>query len=220
MEPLTHSVEVRAFPTDEQMNRAMQRQVDEIYQRILAADPLAGTFDVYEAARNKVGGLKDSQSRLSARARFLFEALRESSAVVESALIEGRAEPAAVSRLIEIENEHRMVMRANSRILEHLLPQAEIEELERAADHLSSKAAAVRAVALERIHRTAELMAEAAEYEGGIVFDPVKTLSGELQIQAAEFERQAANYRRWAEERRNQYTAMSKQLASIEAIRG
>jgi hypothetical protein len=59
------------------------------------------------------------------------------------------------------------------------------------------------------------MMAEAAEYEGGIVFDSMNTLSGEMQRQAAEFERQAANYLEWARQREEQYLRLAKGLQSI-----
>ena len=121
-------------------------------------------------------------------------------------------------RLTGLETEHRFVSRANNRILEHLLPQAEIAELNRAAEHLSAKAYAVREAALLRIQKTAQMMAEAAEYEGGIVFDSQNTLSGEMQAQASEFERQAANYRNWAREREEQYLKLARELESMRTI--
>ena len=59
------------------------------------------------------------------------------------------------------------------------------------------------------------MMAEAAEYEGGIVFDSVNTLSGEMQRQASEFERQAANHLMWAGEREEKYLKLAKELQAI-----
>ena len=105
--------------------------------------------------------------------------------------------------------------RANSRILEHLLPRAEIAELKRAAEHLTAKATALREAAAERIQKTAQMMAEAVEHEGGIVFDSMNTLSGEMQRQASELEGQAANYLNWAREREERYLQIAKQLQSI-----
>ena len=50
---------------------------------------------------------------------------------------------------------------------------------------------------------------------GGIVFDSMNTLSGEMQRQASEFERQAANYLDWARQREEQYVKLAKELQSI-----
>ena len=73
----------------------------------------------------------------------------------------------------------------------------------------------LREAAAERIQKTAQMMAEAVEHEGGIVFDSMNTLSGEMQRQADELESQAANYLNWAREREERYSQIAKQLQSI-----
>jgi hypothetical protein len=222
MDPLAQTVEVRVFSSDEEMNSAMQKKVEEIYADILTSAPVAEAHAAYEAAQQNVAKLKKAQASLSGRAREVFEEMKETALSVDNLLIESQ-EGAEVSRrlgmMAALEAEHRALLRANSRIIEHLLPQAEIAELSRGADHLTVKARAVREAASERIQRTAQLMAEAAEYEGGIVFDSVNTLSGELHRQASEFDRQAGNYHTWAREREEQHLKLAKELESLGSIR-
>jgi hypothetical protein len=217
MDPLAQPVEVRVFSSDDELNNAMQKKLEAIYDDILSSSPVAQAYEAYQAAQKHVAKLKKAQARLTHRAREIFTNMGDIHEAIETELIESetRGLSANLKALDALESEHRSVMRANSRLLEHLLPQAEIAELRRAAEHLNAKASAVRAAAAERIQKTAQMMAEAAEYEGGIVFDSMNTLSGEMQRQAGELERQAANYLNWAREREEQYLQLAKQLQSI-----
>jgi len=219
MDPLAQTVEVRAFSSDEELNDAMQKKLEEIYADILSTSDVANAYEACEAAKSEVTKLKRAQASLTQRARVAFDKMKEVALSVDMALIEGKESAAGMKQLARLEAEHRSVSRANSRILERLLPQAEIAELNQTADHLAAKAYAVREAASQRIQKTAQMMAEAAEYEGGIVFDSMNTLSGEMQRQASEFERQAANYRGWAREREERYLRLAKELESISSVR-
>jgi hypothetical protein len=219
MDHLAQTVEVRAFATDEELNGAMQEKLEAIYAELLTAPAVANAYEACEAAKENVAKLKRAQSNLTQRARAVFDKMKEVASACDMALIESQSALAEMKSLAALEAEHRAVSRANSRVLEHLLPQAEIAELNRTADYLTAKAYAVRDAASQRIQRTAQMMAEAAEYEGGIVFDSLNTLSGEMQRQAAEFDRQAANYRTWARDREEQYLKLAKELESISSVR-
>jgi len=217
----TQSVEVRAFASEEQLNSAMQKKLDAIYAEIFARTAVADAFMARETAHQEVTRLKRAQAGLATRLRAVFDSIKAACSDVDAALVEDSAADITgkVKTVVALEAEHRSVSRAHSRIIEHVLPQAEIVELDRTADHLSAKAYAVREAATERIERTARMMAEAAAFEGGIVFDPANTLSGEMRRQAAEFDREAANYRMWAREREEQYRKMARELDSLGSVR-
>jgi hypothetical protein len=215
---MNSTVQVNAFSSDDEMNRAMQQKLEAIYADIHGGAPVAQAFAAYENAQENVAKLKVAQAGLTQRARRIFEEMKSASSLVEARLIESPVGEVDFKRLAALEIEHRSVSRANSRILEHLLPQAEIGELNREAEHLSAKAHAVREAANSRIEKTAKMMAEAAEHEGGIVFDSQNTLSGEMHAQATEFERQAVNYRTWALEREEQYLKLAREMESIRII--
>jgi hypothetical protein len=217
MDPLAQPVEVRVFSSDDELNSAMQKKLEAVYAEILAGGAVAAAQQAYEAAQRDVAKLKKSQARLTERGREIFARMGQICDSIETGLIESETAGvlADLKKLDALEAEHKAVLRANSRILEHLLPRAEIAELRRAAESLSIKAQAVRSAAAQRIEKTARMMADAAEYEGGIVFDSMNTLSGEMHRQAAEFERQAANYLEWARQREEQYLRLAKGLQSI-----
>jgi len=221
MDTSTQTVEVRAFASEEALNSAMQKKLDAIYAEILQTAPVSEAFAAYEAAQLEVERLKRAQAGLTLRARAIFDEMKKATSTVDLALVEDAAADVAgkVKTLVPLEAEHRSVSRANSRIIEHLLPLAEIAELDRTADHLSAKAYAVRDAATQRIQRTAQMMAEAAEHEGGIVFDSLNTLSGEMRRQAAEFDQAANNYRSWARAREEQYLKLARELESLSSVR-
>ncbi|MEO8025040.1 MAG: hypothetical protein ABI823_01120, partial [Bryobacteraceae bacterium] len=161
----------------------------------------------FEERVERVAQLKAAQGRLVQQARELSNARRELAGRLETGLIEslaaGRKWASAneLEQLARIDAEHRLVTAANSKVLEHLLPRAEIESLERAAARYRAQAVVLREVAEDRLRRTAEMMSEAAAHEGGIVFDPTQTLSGVLHQQADELDKQAANHQTWAQQK-------------------
>ena len=206
-------IEVRVSSDDE----AFQKKLDAVFAEIAACGGVVEAREARDAAAGEVARLKLARSRLSDRAREIFDELRNLSAALDDALIEdaGGDLSKKLKGLGALEAEHRAVLRASSRVVEHLLPMAEIAELFRESEHLASRARALRGAASERIRKTAEMLADAAEHEGGIVFDSTNTLSGEMQRQAEELERQAANYAQWAKEREEQYRKMAKELEAL-----
>ena len=110
-----------------------------------------------------------------------------------------------------MEIEHKLVIQAAKQIAEHLLPKAEIAEVRAVADHSTAHADALREVAAERLRRTNELIAGAAEHEGEITYDPAKTISGVLLAQAKQLDTVAGNHRRIAQEREQDYEKTQRQ---------
>src|SRR6185369_2266928 len=112
-----------------------------------------------------------------------------------------------------LEREHSVVTEAVVEIGEHLLPTAEVAELRAAAEFCSTQAKALREVTADRMDKTQKLMASAAEHEGEITYDPARTVSGVLLAQANQLEIEAANRRRIAHEREEEYLRVQRQKA-------
>lgn len=203
------------------MNEELEQRADEIGARILESDAVKAAEAGYEAAARRLAELKSAQAGLAQQAKALFESRREAAGRLENDLIESRiagtpfAAAKALDEIDRIDAEHRLVTRANIKILEHLAPQAEIAKLERAAEHLESKAEALRTAANERLRKTAELMEQAAEHEGAIVFDPAQTLSGVLDRRAEQFAQMAASHRTWAAQKTEEYLRLARELEAI-----
>ena len=226
MGQLTDTVAVRVFSDDVEMNRALQEKVEAIYADILATAPVASAYAIYEGACQDVSKLKKAQASLTERGADLFCQMADIRSRLEITTIESHAEGKPLLKssrdlqaLATLEAEHRLVMRVNSRIVECLLPNAEIIETKRTADYLQVKANGLREAALQRIQKTAHLMAEAAEYEGGIIFDSQSTLSGELRRHASQIDQKAMSCREEAKYLETKQEKLTRELASLNAIR-
>ncbi len=192
----------------------LHQRAAEICTEAFAGSAVESARLAYEGRVKRVAQLKVAQSRLVQQAKELSEARREAAKQLEDALIESRAESRSWSasdgleKLAQLDAEHRLVTASNSKVLEHLLPHAEIETLELAAAHYRTQADALRVVAEDRLRKTTEMMAEAAQHEGSIVFDPAQTLSGVLHQHADDLDKQAVNHLTWARQRREDHSRL------------
>lgn len=212
------SIAVSAFADPAERSGAMQAQLREILERVENSDAVAQAAGRHEKAVDRAAFLKQAQVRLMQDMQKLGRQLAEAHRAAEDAVIAG--ETPDLARLARQEAEHRLVSRAHQRIVERLLPEADIEELLANANLLAARARALRAEAEARIAKTAQLMAEAAEFEGHIAFDPANTLSGALLAHAMELETQVDNHRRWAAERSDKHEQRLREIESIQLLRG
>lgn len=196
----------------------MQLQLREIIERVETSEAVAQAADRHDKAVDRAAFLKQAQVRLMQDMQQLGRQLAEVGRAAEDSIIGG--ESPDLDRLAHCELTHRMVSRAHQRIVERLLPEADIEDLLANANLLASRARAIRAEAEARIAKTAQLMAEAAEFEGHIAFDPANTLSGALLAHAVELETQVDNHRRWAAERSDKHEQRLREIESIQLLRG
>ena len=70
---MNSTVQVNAFSSDDEMNRAMQKKLEAIYADIHASAPVAQAFSAYETAQQNVAKLKEAQAGLTRRARRIFD---------------------------------------------------------------------------------------------------------------------------------------------------
>jgi hypothetical protein len=196
----------------------LQGKLNEISVSVLQRGPVSAASQKSDAAGVRVRQLKESQKQLRARATELADEIRRVSALCQDSLIEkfaGNKDLPDISKqlgsLPSLESELKLVTQAAAQIVEHLLPQAEIAEIRATADHSTAQADALRDVAAERLRRTNELIAGAAEHEGEIAYDPAKTISGVLLAQAKQLDLVAGNQRRIAQEREQDYERAQRQ---------
>ena len=218
MQTNSKSIAVSTFADAAERDGAMQAQLRDLLDRVDQVAAVSNATRVLDECRDRSSNLKKSQVRLMRRMQDLGRDLSDAARSAEDSVIE-EGEP-DLSRLTQLEVEHRIVSRAHQRLVERLLPEVEIAELTAIAAQLAARAKAVRLEAETRIARTAKLMAEAAEFEGHIAFDPANTLSGALFAHAAELETQCDNHRRWASERTEKHELRLREIESIQLLRG
>lgn len=196
----------------------LQDKLNEISVSVLQRGPVSTASQKSDAAGARVRQLKESQKQLRARATELVDEISRLTALCQDSLIEqfaGNKDQPDISKQLRslpaLESEHKLVTLAAVQIAEHLLPKAEIAEVRAVADHSAAHAEALREVAAERLQRTNELIAGAAEHEGEITYDPAKTISGVLLAQAKQLDIVAGNHRKIAQEREQAYQRVQRQ---------
>ncbi len=157
------------------------------------------------AANAKSSGLKKGLARILDRLGQIQKAVRETRDRFEQAVIAASDTAVAVTDFHRLEAEQRLLTEANRRFVEKLIPDAVGQEMETTAKQRLALAAELRQQAGARLKRTAQLMADAAEHEGGIVFDSQRTVSGELMREAERLEAEADTYRRWLAEHQDKF---------------
>jgi hypothetical protein len=206
-------MEVSHFSNADDIQREMDAKVREIAREAFEAEPVAAARKETEQAESRRDSLKVSNQELATRAKGMWEEYRRSALRVDDALIAGVAVTAQqLDNFVRLEAEHKAVLRAASRVVEHLLPEAEILALEATAQEYFTQARQLRQVADERMKVTARLLADAAEHEGEIAFDPRNTISGALTVHADELDRRGRDHLQWAVQRREKWEQIKEQI--------
>jgi hypothetical protein len=202
----TEAVEVSHFSSEREVQQELVAKVQEIVEQAQESAEVSEARRANGVAEMEVNRLRGAHRELLGRSKKLREDSQSVAGRLESALIDGGELTATqLDNLVRLEADQRATMRAVERIVERLTPAAEMAHLEAAAALFLAQARELRRVADERIRHTARLMADAAQHEGEIVFDPRKTVSGLLTLHAEELERRAADHLRWADEKRRQH---------------
>ena len=196
----------------------LQEKLNEISVSVLERGPVSAASQKSDAAGARVRQLKESQKQLRVRASELGDEISRLTALCQDSLIEQFAGAKGVPDISKqlgslpgLQIEHKLVTQAATQIAELLLPKAEIAEVRAVADHSTAQADALREVAAERLRRTNELIAGAAEHEGEITYDPAKTISGVLLAQAKQLDTVAGNHRKIAHDREQDYERAQRQ---------
>jgi hypothetical protein len=208
-------IEVSQFASEQDAAGELQRKLQELIDAAAASETVSAIHRERRQAAARVESLKAAHQRLTRLSKEMAAAVRQAETRVDDFWIEtpdAASAPAALGELRRIESEHRAVSRAALQVAERRLPLAEIVHLETEANEYFALARELSNMAQERIRRTAELMAQAAEHEGEIAFDSRKTLSGQLLAQAAEFQRRGEESQRWADERRQRHQRLMKEI--------
>jgi len=196
----------------------LQGKLNEVSVSVRQRGTVSAASQKSDAAGARVRQLKESQKQLRTRATELADEISRVTALCQDSLIEkfaGNKDLPDISKQLSslpaLHSELKLVTQAVAQIAEHLLPKAEIAEVRATADYSSVQADALRDVASERLRRTNELIAGAAEHEGEIAYDPAKTISGVLLAQAKQLDLVAGNQRRIAQEREQDYERAQRQ---------
>lgn len=122
-----------------------------------------------------------------------------------------------VEKSLALQEEERLLVVAIQRLLEEELPSATIQHHRMEAERLALTASALEQAAEERAQRLAQMVAQAADFEGEIAVDTSSGLSGALLRAAAELREQGqAELRSAAEEEQRWRTIRQAQKSTKE----
>ncbi len=209
-------IEVTPYESETEARNELSRRASEIVRDAESRAEPAQALALRDERTAMVAHLRESHASLALRAREIQGKMREATIALDemwiASPVRSKQVDQAARALEDMEREHRAVTRASLRIAERRLPQAEIDLLFAESEASYAMCLALREIANERFRKTAELMTEAAQHEGEILFDPANTVSGRLHAQAAEFERRRDDNLRWAQERQVQFDRLAKEL--------
>ncbi len=122
-----------------------------------------------------------------------------------------------VEKSLALQEEERLLVVAIRRLLEEELPAATIQYHRMEAERLALTASALEQAAEERSQKLAQMVAQAADFEGGIALDTSSGLSGALVHAAAKMREQGqAELRAAAEEEQRWRTIRQAQTSTKE----
>ena len=173
----------------------LQGRVDAALQQAGQHPEVVEAASAETAAMERLAQLRRAERTLNQNAKAMGEraaALREEAldALIDSST-GGKPEFKAPKELTAMENQGRQATRAIERLVERLIPAAEIEHLRAQSHAASARARAIERIAQERAERVLEQLRGAVSEEIVLPVDLSKGVSGALLAYAAEFRNRA-----------------------------
>jgi hypothetical protein len=192
----TPTLQVVATPDEQALSEDLQARVKESISEAEAQPEVAAAAEARRAAEERLHRLEQAEralSRYAKQAREQISTAIESAveAIVESAASEGEPDFKKLSKLAAAENQSRYASRAIERLVEHLIPLAQIARLREESFALMTKAKAVERIAHGRAEKVLEQLHDAVIQEMILPVDMSKGVAGALLAHAAGLKRRA-----------------------------
>jgi hypothetical protein len=198
------SFDIAQTPTLQAVATADQRQlVEDLQERVDAAFQQAEQLPEVIAAAESQAAAEERLARLRAAERALNQyamemgqklaGLREASldGIIESAGNGEKLDFKPLSELAALESRNRHASRAIERLVERLIPSAQLAQLREESHALAAKARALEQIAQDRAEKLLGQLRDAVSEEVVLPVDMSKGVSGALLAQAAELKRRA-----------------------------
>jgi response regulator RpfG family c-di-GMP phosphodiesterase len=205
--PTLHFV---ATEDEQQLSQDLQARLEESLAQALEQPDVVAAGAAHQEAKIRLEQLKKAESTLHRYAR---EASEEMSRAAETALdriietaSEGRPDFAAIGAMGEIETRHKQTGRALERLVEHLIPLAQIVELRRDSHELMTRARAMEQIAQERAERLLSQLRSAVSEEVVLPVDMSKGVTGALLAHASGLKKLAVRQSESADRIEKSYT--------------
>ena len=174
----------------------LQKRVDEAISQAEGQPGVERAIASHGAAGDRLRRLQKAERVLNAYARASREQMTASGPVVLDAIIEsaaagGKPDFRKLDELAGLENQNRYASRAIQRVIEDLIPLAQIAMLREESHALTSKARAVERIAQERAEKVLGHLRDAVSEEVVLPVDMSKGVAGALLAYAAGYKLRA-----------------------------
>ena len=192
----TPTLQAVATPDEELLAHTLQARVQESIASAEQQPEVVAAFEARHSAEERLARLRKAErslSRCSKETREQTAAATEAAmdAIVASAAVNDRPDFKKLHALAALENHTRYANRAIERIIEHLIPAAEIVSLRAEAFALMTSARAVETIAQERAEKVLGQLRDAVTEEMVLPVDMSKGVAGALLAHAAGLKRRA-----------------------------
>ncbi len=190
----TPTVEAVSTGDEALLAQDLQARLDESIRQSDATAEVVAAMEAQRTAIGKLARLRTAERSLSAytkdaRERAARKARVAMDAIIESAAEGGKPEFAKLSELALIETQNRYAMRAIERMVEHLIPLAQIASLREESHALMTKARVIERLAQDRAEKVLGKMRDAVSDEIVLPVDLSKGVAGALIAHAADLKR-------------------------------
>jgi hypothetical protein len=192
----TPTLEAVATEDPHVLSQDLQARVEESISQAAAQPDVAAAAEAQRAAEERLNRLQKAErvlSQFARQSRDRISAIIETAldAIVESAVSNGEPDFKKLKELAATETQSRYASRAIERLVEHMLPLAQIARLREESHALMTKAKVVERLAHERAERVLEQLRGAVTEEMILPVDMSKGVAGALLAHAAGLKRRA-----------------------------
>lgn len=198
---------------DEQMlSHDLQARLDESLRQAGERSDVIDAAEAHRAASGRLQELKKAERGLHQYAResgaeMMRCAHHALDAIIVSAVVETTPNFGALDELTAIETRNRFTARAIERLVEHLIPLAQIAELRADSHELLTRARVIEAIAQERAERLLGQLRDAVSEEVVLPVDMSKGAAGALLAHAGGLKKLAVQQAENADRIEKSYTA-------------
>jgi hypothetical protein len=206
----TPTLEAVATDDEQLLMQDLRKRMEEAVAQAELLPEVTAALAAQAAAAEQFARLRKAERALTEQSRHERESIAAMSeallgAVIESAGAGAKPPMKKLAELAAMEDQARFASRAIRRIVEHLLPVAEITSLREESFALMTKARAVEKIAQERAEKLLGQLKSAVSEEVVLPVDMSKGVAGALLQQAAELKRRAVQISGDADRMERQY---------------
>lgn len=207
----TPTLQVVSTDDEQKLSQDLQARIEESLQQAAQQPEVLAAADVHRSAADRLEQLRKAERGLHRYARESGEELQRASAAALDGIIgtaaEGPPKFAGLNELAAMESRSRYAGRAIERLVEHLIPLAQIAQLRADSHELMTRARAIEKLAQERAEKVLGQLRGAVSEEVVLPVDMSKGVAGALLAHASGLKKLAVAQSENADRIEKSYTA-------------